>query len=134
MPLFKIAGVYALLAASGRDNGPQSTRDADQAIDLLRQAVAWGFRRKDLITENPGFVLLMPRSDLRAIFDSLPLRVEASVEGEALKVVKTSGAIRSCSSALPMKRQYRAVGWRRDLDRQPSPARRLGRSGTAGFR
>jgi len=105
VPLFMIAGVYALLAASSRDDGPRSTRDADRAIELLRRAVARGFRRKDLIAENTGFTFLTPRADLRAILDSLPRRVEGAIEGESLNVLKTSGLFDVAPQALPEKRK-----------------------------
>ena len=87
-----------------RDDGPQSTRYADRAIELLRRAVARGFRRKDLITENPGFTFLKPRADFRAILDGLPHRVEGAIEGEALKVLKTSGPFEVAPQALPAQR------------------------------
>ena len=104
VPLFRIAGIHALLAASGRDDGPQSTRDADRAIELLRKAVSRGFRRRDLIAENSGFTFLKPRADFRAILDRLPWRVEGAMEGEALKVLKSSGPFQVAPQALPEKR------------------------------
>ena len=104
VPLFKIARVYALLAASCRDDRPQSTRYADRAIELLRQAVARGFRRKDLIAENPGFNFLKPWADFRVVFDNLPFRVEGAIEGEALELQKTSGPFDVARHALPEKR------------------------------
>ena len=104
VPLFRIAGVYALLAESGRDDGPRSNRDADRAIELLRTAVSRGFRRTDLITENSGFTSLKRRADFRAILESLPWRVEGAIEGEALEVLKTSGPFEVAPQALPEKR------------------------------
>jgi len=101
VPLFMVAGVYALLAASSRDDGPQSTRYADRAIEILRRAVARGFRRKDQIAENPGFTFLKPRADFRAILDSLPRRVEGAIEGEVLGVLKTSGPFEVDPQASP---------------------------------
>jgi tetratricopeptide (TPR) repeat protein len=102
--VFKIARVYALLAASCRDDGPQSARFADRAIDLLRQAIAQGFRRKDLIAMNPGFIFLKPRADFCAVFDSLPHRIEGAIEGESLKVQNTSGPFEVAPQVLPEKR------------------------------
>ena len=103
-PCFTIARVYALLAASYRDDGPQSARNAERAIELLRRTVARGFRRKDLIAKHTGFSFLKPRADFQAIVASLPWRVEGAIEGEALEVLSTSGPFEVAAQALPEKR------------------------------
>ncbi len=101
---FNIAGVYALLSKSYRDDGPQTTRDADRAIEFLRRAVARGFRRRDLIAKHSGFTFVQSRADFRAIVASLPCKVEGAIEGEDLKVVKTSRQFEVAPQALPEKR------------------------------
>ncbi len=104
LPLYKIAQVYALLATSCRDDVPQTTRYADRAIRFLRQAIALGFRRKQLILGSPGFPALRSRADFRAILERLPPRVEGATEGEALGILKTSLTFAIAPQSLPEKR------------------------------
>ena len=104
VPCFTISSaVYALLAASCRDDAQQATRYADRAIELLRRAIARGFRRQDLIAENPGFTFLKSRADFRAVLDSLPRRVQGAIEGEAASGASSEWAVRSRPACPPGK-------------------------------
>jgi tetratricopeptide (TPR) repeat protein len=103
--LCRLARVYALLAQSCRDDVPRSDRYADRAVELFREAVDRGYRRKSLVLQAPGFTFLKKsRADFRAILGSLPWRVEAAVEAEVLKVAGKSAPFDVAPQALPEKR------------------------------
>jgi tetratricopeptide (TPR) repeat protein len=120
--LCRLARVYALLARSCRDDGPRSDRCGDRAVELFRQAVDRGYRRKKLVLQTPGFTFLKrSRADFRAILDGLPRRVEGAIEGEVLKVAGTSAPFKVAPQALP---ENRYVGrWSGDAILIGSPGR-----------
>jgi serine/threonine protein kinase/tetratricopeptide (TPR) repeat protein len=76
--VYNCACVYALAYAGSRDD-----KQAVRAVELLRRAVAKGFRRSDVIQKDPDFDTLRGRDDFRQLMAELETKKkETGVRGQ----------------------------------------------------